>query len=99
MVCVFACVYVSPPEDQCVGLHVQVALAGQQVQSEEAVVAPAFTDLEVWGELTDDVLGGVTGGLMDHLHTVLIPAQRQDDITTTQENTQQGVRRRNRMLC
>jgi len=25
------CVCLSPPEDQCIGLHVQVALAGQKV--------------------------------------------------------------------
>lgn len=71
----------SPPEDQCVSLHVQVALAGQKVQSEEAVVAPAFTNLKVRGKLPNDVLGWVTGGLMDHLHTVLIPTQNQDNVT------------------
>lgn len=63
----------TPPEDQCVRLHVQVSLAGQEVQSEETVVAPAFSNLEVGGELPDDVLGGVAGGLVDHLHAVLVP--------------------------
>lgn len=80
-------VFVSPPKDQCVGLHVQVALAGQKIQSEEAVVAPAFTNLKVRGKLTNDVLGWVTGGLMDHLHTVLIPTQKQG----REENAQQTV--------
>lgn len=81
------CVCVSPPEDQRVGLHVQVALTGQKIQSEEAVVAPAFTDLKVRGKLTNDVLGWVTGGLMDHLHTVLIPTQNQGSIYYTRKCT------------
>ena len=91
-VCVCVCVFVSLPEDQCVGLHVQIALAGQKVQSEEAVVAPTFTNLKVRGKLPNYVFGRVTGGLMDHLHTVLIPTQNQDSIIT-QGNTRQKVRR------
>ena len=80
----------SVPEDQCVRLHVQVALAGQKVQSEEAVVAPAFTNLKVWGKLPNYVFGWVVGGLMDHLHSILVSAQNQDNITN-QENTQQEM--------
>ncbi len=76
-VCVFAC----SPEDQRVCLHVQVALTGQEVQSEEAVVAPALTNLKVRRKLSNYVFGWVTGGLMDHLHTVLIPTHNQDRIT------------------
>lgn len=69
---------VSSPKNQRVRLHVQVAFAGQQVQSEEPVVAPTFTNLKVGSKLPDDVLGRVTGGLMDHLNTVLIPEHIQD---------------------
>ncbi len=76
------CVCVCPPEHQRVSLHVQVALAGQQVQSEEAVVAPTFTDLKVRRKLPNYVLGWITGGLMDHFHTVLIPTHTHDSITT-----------------
>lgn len=64
------------PENQCVSLHVQVALTGQKVQPEEAVIAPAFTNLKVRGKLPNDVLGWVAGGLMHHFHTIFIPAQR-----------------------
>lgn len=71
----------SSPKDQRVGLHVQVALAGQQVQSEEAIVAPAFPNLEVRGKFTYDVLGRVAGGLVDHFNTVLIPAKIKNHVT------------------
>ena len=84
----FVCV--SPPEDQSVRLHVEVALTGQKVQSEKAVVAPALPHLKVRGKLPNDVLSWVTGGLVDHLHTVLIPTQNQDNVTTA-GNIQQEV--------
>lgn len=66
----------NPPENQGVRLHVEVALAGQEVQPEEAIVAPALAHLKVGGKLPDDVLGGVTGGLVDHLHTVLVSGEQ-----------------------
>lgn len=64
-----------PPENQRVSLHVQVTLAGEEVQPEKAVVAPAFTDLKVGGKLPNDVLGRVAGSLMNHFNTVLISAK------------------------
>lgn len=75
-VCVCVCLCENPPENQCVSLHVQVSLAGQEVESEEAVVTPAFTDLKVRRKLTNDVFCWVTGRLMDHLYTVLISTRR-----------------------
>lgn len=68
---------VNPPENQRVSLHIQVTLTGQKVQSEEAVVAPAFTHFEVRRKLPNDVLCGIAGGLMDHFHTVFIPVEHQ----------------------
>ena len=53
--------------------RIQVTFAGQKVQAEEAIVAPTFPHFKVGGELTDDVLAGVPGSLMNHLHTVLVP--------------------------
>lgn len=65
----------APPEDDGVVLAVQVALVGQQVQAEEAIVAPALPNLKIGGEFPDDVFGGVVGGLVNHFYTVFIPGQ------------------------
>lgn len=67
----------NPPENQRVGLHVQVTFTRQKVQSEEAVVTPAFTDFKVRRKLPNDVLRRIAGGLMDHFHTVFIPVPQQ----------------------
>ena len=52
---------------------VQVALTAQKVQAEEAVVSPAFSHLKVRGKLPHNVLAGITGSLVYHLHSVLVP--------------------------
>lgn len=61
-------------QHQGVMAGVQVALCGQKVQAEKAVVAPALPHLEVRGKLPNDVLAGVSRCLVDHLHPILIPA-------------------------
>lgn len=63
------------PQHESVGLHVEVSLTGQKIQSEESVIAPALPHLKVWRKLSNDVFGGVAGGLMDHLHPVFIPGR------------------------
>ncbi len=72
------------PQDQGVRFRVQVALRGQEIKPEEPIVAPAFADLEVRGELSNDVLrvgGGhgcsvITGtqtvGLVNHFDSVFV---------------------------
>ena len=50
-------------QDQGVAVRVEVALRSQQVQPEEAVVAPALADFEIRGELAHHVLGGVRIGV------------------------------------
>ena len=52
---------------------VQVAFAGQQVQTEEAIVAPALPHFKVGSKLADNVLAGVPRSLVNHLHAVFVP--------------------------
>ena len=61
-----------PPQNECVVLRVEVTLARQEVQSEEAVISPTLPDLEVGRKLPYDVLRGVSRCLVDHFNAVLV---------------------------
>ena len=48
------------PEDECVCVETEVALTGQQVQTEEAVIPPALSHLKIGRKLTHNVLTGIS---------------------------------------
>lgn len=64
------------PQDHGVILSVQIAFIGQQVQTKEPVVTPAFSNFKIRSKLSNYVFSGIIGGLVNHFYTVLVPAQR-----------------------
>lgn len=69
------------PEYKRVGLGVEVPLAGEQVEPEEAVVPPALAHLEVGRELAHNVLVRVARHLVQHLHAILVPSLQFSQLT------------------
>ena len=65
-------------EDEDVHRHEEVALAGEQIEAEETVVAPALADLKVGRELPHDVLARVARQVVHHLDAVLVPESGSD---------------------
>ena len=63
---------------QGIGFSVQVAFTGQEVKSEETVVAPAFPYLKIASKFSHYVFARVSACLVDHFYTVFISAKQKN---------------------
>ena len=60
------------PEYERVALRIQIALAGQQIEAKESIVAPALAHLKVAGKLSHNAARQVLALLMQHFHAILV---------------------------